>query len=276
MLPITRGCRPPMRSGRWLAAAAWASLALPLLAPSAFAQVSLSALRSLGPVRPAQTQCPANVTVTGATVSPTNVIGGTLTLNATITLSPAPPLNCPYSYNETSSNPQALSSSTCSVVRNAIGQGTSTVSSCAIARVVDQTQTVTLTWQGVQPGSGAPIGGPVSGPAVTVTPIALSDFSISPTFVHSGQSASGTVRLQGIVGSAMYGTARVNIGHTSPTPVAVSMPGSIQIGCCLFDPGHSKGIFTITAGTITKQTTLDVTVARPGQTAIHKTLLLIP
>src|SRR2546425_3763478 len=111
------------------------------------------------------------------------------------------------------------------------GRGTATVATCAGSRVVDQTQTVTLTWQGPT-GSGVPVGSPVSA-TVTVTPIDLRDFSVSTTVLRSGQSATGAVTLEAEVNE---GNARVNI---SATPTRVQVPTSIQIGCCLTDgAGH--------------------------------------
>ena len=212
--------------------------------------------------------CP-HPALTGVSATPTSLIGGNQNFNVTLTFAAAIPNTCFHYYSCSSTNSQAVSAGICPA--NFTGNGTNQKTLTAISKVVDQTQNVTLTYQAQSAqNTQNPVGSPAS-TRVTVTPMALRSFTVSTAQLAQGQTATGTILLEGVVRSTLNGSARVNI--TASPSTAVQIPTSIQITCCVTDgAGHSKGTFSIAARPVALDTQVVISVRRPNQTALTRTI----
>ena len=203
---------------------------------------------------------------TGVSATPTNLIGGDLTIQVTLTFASVIPQTCQHFYVASSSNYQAVNPGG---VSNFFGDGTSQLKLHAISKVVDQTETVTISYQARATQSGSPVGNPVS-TTVTLTPMALRSVSINPNSINQGQTVSGTITLENIVHN-LSGSARVNLSANPAS--AVTIPSSIQISCCANDgQGHSQGSFNVAARPVNQDTQVTISASRPNQTAITRTV----
>jgi len=228
--------------------------------------VVLIAVELVGPSPALAVDCP-HPGLTGVTAAPASLIGGSLSYTVTLSFAGVIPDGCLHFYTAASSNPQAVNAGVSP--SNFFGDGTSQKTLTGISKVVDQTETVTLTYQARQTQLGSPVGNAVS-TTVTNTPVALRSLSVSPTQLSQGQTATGTVHLENIVKS-LSGSARVNLS-ANPS-AAVQIPSSIQISCCATDgQGHSQGTFSIAARPVAQDTQVVISASRPNQTAITRTI----
>lgn len=221
--------------------------------------------------------CP-HPAVSSVGISPNTVVGGIGATSighpndftATITFGAAIPQGCnAFLIPNRSPGGAGLNPFFCTAVA---GNGTAQSTCLVPTQVVDATQNgVTVSFQARLSQTGATVGSAVSSQAVSITPVTLHSFTIDKTQLANGQAATGTILLEGVVSNTTK--AAVNIS-ASPS-AAVSVPSSIQIPCCAFDgAGHSKGTFTITARAVAANTTVTISVKRPGQTALTKTILV--
>jgi len=153
-----------------------------------------------------------------------------------------------------------------------LGDGTN-IKKCPVpTQVVDAVQTgVTVSFQARTSQAGSFVGNAVSSQAVTINPVKILSFTVSATQLANGQSATGTILLEGVVSNTT--NAKVNISANPAT--AVTVPSSLTISCCSFDGnGHSKGTFTITGKAVAADTNVVISVKRPNQTAKTRNILV--
>ena len=102
--------------------------------------------------------------------------------------------------------------------------------------------------------------------------MALRSFTISTTQLSQGQTATGTILLEGVVRSIANGSATVDIIPTPSTVVDIHST-RILITCCTTDgAGHSLQTFNIAALPVARDTQVIISASRPNQTPITRTI----
>ena len=125
---------------------------------------------------------------------------------------------------------------------------------CTVSVIFTPTQTgaQSATLRVTDNASGSPQSVPLSGTGTSVVPV-LSTFTISPSTISSGQSATLSLGLSGTTNS----TATISLSSNNPS--AFPVPPTVNI-----QAGQSSTSFNDQAGTVTSPTTVTVTATYNG------------
>jgi len=185
-------------------------------------------------------------TLTNFTLASGSVVGGT-NASGTITLgSAAGPSGDTATLSTTPSSP-AVTPPASAIV--ASGTTTKTFSIPTAAVATSTTVAVKATWNGVTLSQN-----------LTVTPPAVSAFSVSPTAIYAGQTSTGTLTLSGTSAGDSVSMTRSAVGATSP--VTVTVPSGMTSTTFTLTGSAvattTNVVFTATFNSTNKQATLTV------------------
>ena len=184
------------------------------------------------------------VSVSGLTLNPTQVIGGTSSVG-TVTLSQAAPVEG-YSVSMSSDKSSASVPSTLIVAAGAL------------------TGTFIINTTGVNAATTATIKAGGKSTSLSITPASLSSVSLSPATVSGGTASIGTVTLTGPAGSSGSVVSLASSNSTSSPDASVTVPS-----------GSQTATFTVTTKGVTSQTTSTITATLGGVTK-SATLTITP
>jgi hypothetical protein len=182
--------------------------------------------------------------VSGLTLTPASVVGGSANATATVTLSgPAAGTTAQRTVTLTSSNAAAATVPASVTVAAGATSATFTVTSLAVTAVATPVITATL-------GASATA-------TLTVNPLTVAQVSLSPTSVVGGvANSTGTVTL---TAAAAGTTAQRTVTLSSDNTAAATVPATVTVGS-----GATTATFTITSKTVSAATTATITASMNG------------
>jgi len=174
--------------------------------------------------------------ITGVSVNPTSVVGGTSSTGTVTLNSNAGPTGDSVAITV----PSPASAGASAVVPSGGRTKTFTISTSAVS--VSTPVTISGTWRSTTKTT-----------TLTVTPAAVTAFTVSPTAIYSGSTSTGTITLASSAGPAGDAVAMTRSAVGATSPVTVTVPS-----------GSTSTTFTLTGSTVASITNVVFTATFDG------------